>query len=56
MKNDQTGDRKRDPRHIYAHPIDPTVSLVLALAIYFSTFSVSGAKDTALFPGKNQYR
>ena len=56
MKNDQTGDRKRDPRHIYANPIDPTVCPVLALAIYFTTFSISGTKDTTLFPGKNQYK
>ena len=56
MKNDQTGDQKRDPRHIYADPIDPTVYPILALAIYFSTFSISNTKDTALFPGKNQCR
>ena len=56
MKNDQTGDRKRDPRHIYANPIDHTVCPVLALAIYLSIFCISGAKDTALFPGKNQYK
>ena len=48
MKNDQTGDQKRDPRHICANPIDPTVCPVLALAIYFTTYSISGTKDTAL--------
>ena len=56
MKNDQTGQRKRDPRHIYANPIDPLVCPILSLSIYFSTFSITGTKDTALFPGKNQYK
>ena len=56
MKNDQLGDRKRDPRHIYANPIDPTVCPILALAIYFSIYSITGTKDSSLFPGKNQYK
>ena len=38
MKNDQTGDSKRDPDYIYGSPIDPTVCPVLALVIYFTTF------------------
>ena len=29
MKNDQLGDRKRDPRHLYANPIDPTVCPII---------------------------
>ena len=29
---------------------------VLALVIYFTIFSISGTKDTALFLGKNQYK
>ena len=55
MKNDQCGERKRDPRHIYANPLDPVVCPILALSMYFTIFSVSGKKDTALFPGESQY-
>ena len=56
MRNDQTGRRKRDPRHIYTNPIDPLVCAILSLSIYFSIFSITGTKDTALFPGKKQYK
>ena len=56
MKNDQVGDRKRDPRHIYANPNNPIVCPVLSLAIYLSVFSISGTKNSALFPGSNQYK
>ena len=55
MKNDQIGERKRDPRHIYANPIDPIVCPILALGIYFIVFPLAGSKDTSLFPGTNQY-
>ena len=56
MKNDQTGERKRDPRHIYSNPHVPVVCPVLALSVYFSLFSISGTVDSALFPGSNQYK
>lgn len=55
MKNDQIGERERDPRHIYANPIDPIVCPILALGIYFIVFPLAGSKDTSLFPGTNQY-
>ena len=55
MKNDQSGDRKRDPRHIYANPVDPVVCPLTALGIYLHTFGLSGTKSTALFPGTSQY-
>ncbi|ETL41182.1 hypothetical protein L916_07778 [Phytophthora nicotianae] len=53
MKNDQGGDRPRDPRHVYANPLQPSVCPILALAIYWatSTFDV----DNRLFPGSDQY-
>jgi hypothetical protein len=52
MKNDQCGERPRDPRHIYANPVLPEVCPILALGIYWSCFSF----DTdSLFPGNNQY-
>ena len=34
MKNDQTGERPRDPRHVYANPMMPEISPILALGIY----------------------
>jgi hypothetical protein len=55
MKNDQIGERKRDPRHIYANLIDPIVCPILALGIYFIVFPLAGSKDMGLFPGTNQY-
>ena len=56
MKNDQTAERKRDPRHIYANPVNPLVCPLLALSTYLSVFSISGTKDSKLFPGDNQYK
>ena len=56
MKNDQGRQRKRDPRHIYSNPLEPIICPVLALAIYFSVFNISGTKDSCLFPGDNQYK
>jgi len=56
MKNDQGGDRKRDPRHVYSNPLDPVICPILSLATYFSVFNISGTKDSALFPGTNQYK
>jgi hypothetical protein len=31
MKNDQSGERPRDPRHIYANPLMPEVCPILSL-------------------------
>ena len=56
MKNDQTEQRKHDPRHIYANPTYPIVCPIHSLSIYFSTFSITGPKDTTLFLGKNRYK
>ena len=56
MKNDQYGDRKKDPRHVYSNPLDPVVCPILALAIYFSAFNISGVKGSQLFQGVNQYQ
>ncbi|DAZ94708.1 TPA: hypothetical protein N0F65_000023 [Lagenidium giganteum] len=33
MKNDQAGERRRDPRHIYANPLQPDVCPILGLAV-----------------------
>ena len=55
MKNDQCGEKKRDPRHIYANSIDPVVCPIIALGAYLSTHNITGIKDSRLFPGSNQY-
>ena len=41
MKNDQTGSRKRDPRHIYANPIDYEVCPLVALGMYLNVYAPS---------------
>ena len=54
QKNDQSGEKKRDPRHIYANPLDPTVCPILALSLYLLSIHVN-IEDTCLFPGGCQY-
>ena len=52
-KTDQTGDRPRDPRHVYANPLMPEICPILSLAIYFLCFPVD--PDTRqIFGGGNQ--
>ena len=41
MKNDQGGDRPRDPRHIYANPCNFVVCPILALGLYMLSFTFS---------------
>ncbi|ETO62281.1 hypothetical protein F444_19805 [Phytophthora nicotianae P1976] len=53
QKNDQEGNRPRDPRHIYANPLKPELCPVLAIATFWATSSFIG--DDRLFPGSNQY-
>ena len=53
MKNDQYGERPRDPRHIYANPINPEVCPILALGMYWLCYGFSD--DKHLFSGNNQY-
>lgn len=38
QKNDQLGEKPRDPRHIYANPLIPQVCPVLSLGIYLICF------------------
>lgn len=54
MKNDQYGERPRDPRHIYANPLMPAICPILSLGIYLFCFP-PGSEDTKLFPGGSQY-
>ncbi|OWZ17919.1 hypothetical protein PHMEG_0008073 [Phytophthora megakarya] len=52
-KNDQEGSRPRDPRHIYANPLNPVICPVLAIGMFWATSSFGGSD--LLFPGSNQY-
>jgi hypothetical protein len=53
MKNDQEGERPKDPRHVYANPKSPEICPILALGVYFA---VLGFSDSCrLFPGSKQY-
>ena len=50
QKNDQTGERPRDPWHIYANPMMPEICPILSFGIYIFVL-----KSIRLFPGENQY-
>jgi hypothetical protein len=54
MKNDQTGERPRDARHIYANPLAPEISPLLALGIYWLCYPID-ENVAQLFPGGCQY-
>jgi hypothetical protein len=49
QKNDQTGDRSKFPRHIYANPINPAIWPILSLAVYFAVFGFNNANQR-IFP------
>jgi hypothetical protein len=53
MKNDQTAERPRDPRHVYANPIHPEICPVLSLGIYLLCFKPN-SEVFNLYPGKSQ--
>ncbi|ETL32637.1 hypothetical protein L916_14808 [Phytophthora nicotianae] len=54
MKNDQAGDRPRDPQHVYANPLEPTICPILALGVYWSMFTFDQANGR-FFLGGSQY-
>lgn len=54
MKNDQFGERPRDPRHIYANPLIPQICPILALGMYWLSVPIK-EDQRALFTGGNQY-
>ena len=54
MKNDQTGSRPRDPRHIYANPLMPEICPILSLGMYWLTYGFIGSSNNSLFPGSNR--
>lgn len=53
QKNDQTGERPRDPRHVYCNPLMPEICPILALGMYWMCFPIG--QSLKLFPGSNQY-
>lgn len=54
MKNDQQGERPKDPRHVYANPLRPEICPILALGIYFMC-TPFGEKGERIFEGDHQY-
>ena len=54
MKNDQLGERPRDPRHVYSNPITPSVCPILSLGIYLLCFP-EVLTQQSLYPGEKQY-
>ena len=54
MKNDQMGQRPRDPRHVYANPAMPHICPILALGMYWMCFRFCRSNQK-LFDGVNQY-
>ena len=53
MKNDQAGENPRDPRHVYANPLQPEICPILALGMYWLCFEFS-TESNKLFPGSKQ--
>ncbi|ETW03689.1 hypothetical protein H310_05075 [Aphanomyces invadans] len=51
-KTDQTGSKRRDPKHLYANPLNPSICVFLAFAIHFA--SNVCLTDGPLFVGSNQ--
>ena len=55
MKNDQFGERPRDPRHVYANPLIPEICPVLSLGVYLMTIPID-PKVSQLFPWRQSVR
>lgn len=53
-KSDQGGEREssKDPRHVYANPLQPEICPILSLAMYFATYPE--VRGNVLFPGRVQ--
>ncbi len=48
MKNDQTGERLKEPRHVYANVLDVEICPVFAIAQYLLYFPLSPVSVTPL--------
>jgi hypothetical protein len=55
QKNDQLGEKPKDPRHIYANPLSPEICPILSLGLYFLTHPFSEDLSQPLFSGTKQY-
>ena len=54
MKNDQFGERPRDPRHVYANPFMPEICPILSLGMYWLSVGFDH-QSSKLYPGASQY-
>jgi hypothetical protein len=54
MKNDQMGERPKDPRHVYANPTNPSICPILSLGIYWTCYEFE-KDNNDLFVGSKQY-
>lgn len=54
QKTDQTGDRSKYPRHVYANPLMPEICPILSLGVYWLSFGIQ-QENGDLFSGRNQY-
>ena len=54
MKNDQLGERPRDPRHVFANPLIPEICPILAIGLHWLCYKFT-PDDIHLLPGSNQY-
>lgn len=53
QKNDQTGERPKDPRHVYANPECAEICSITSLGLYWMMFPIN-PNDKHLFPGQSQ--
>jgi len=54
MKNDQSGERPKDPRHVYSNPLKPEICVLLSLGIFLLCFPFQKDQNF-LFSGSKQY-
>lgn len=58
MKNDQSGEKPRHPRHIYSNPLNPSICPILSLGVYLLSFNFekydSSESSLNLFSGASQ--
>ena len=53
-KTNQLGAQKKDPRHLYANPLNPEICPILSLGLYLICFPLE-QDQVKLFPGASQY-
>lgn len=54
QKNDQLGEKPRDPRHIYANPLIPEICPMVAIGVYWLCFEFQ-SDEKKFFSGHRQY-